>query len=201
VRTFFASAIRIALAALIAVSAYVGATYASIREVGKQVATAHADVIVVLGAAQYDGTPSPLLKSRLNHALSLYNAGLAPKIAVTGGKQSGDRFTEAAASRRWLKDHGVPVGNIISETTGHSTWESLHNLAPVLRTAGVQRVIVSSSAWHVQRCVLTLRELGFSVAASGAPSTVRDSAKVLKETIGVSIGRIIGFRRLFSITG
>jgi len=201
VRTFFASAIRISLAALIAVSAYVGATYASIREVGKQVATAHADVIVVLGAAQYDGTPSPLLKSRLNHALSLYNAGLAPKIAVTGGKQSGDRFTEAAASRRWLKDRGVPVGNIISETTGHSTWESLHNLAPVLRTAGVQRVIVSSSAWHVQRCVLTLRELGFSVAASGAPSTVRDSAKVLKETIGVSIGRIIGFRRLFSITG
>ena len=200
-RTFFASAIRISLAALIAVSAYVGATYASIREVGKQVATAHADVIVVLGAAQYDGTPSPLLKSRLNHALSLYNAGLAPKIAVTGGKQSGDRFTEAAASRRWLKDRGVPVGNIISETTGHSTWESLHNLAPVLRTAGVQRVIVSSSAWHVQRCVLTLRELGFSVAASGAPSTVRDSAKVLKETIGVSIGRIIGFRRLFSITG
>jgi uncharacterized SAM-binding protein YcdF (DUF218 family) len=201
VRTFFASAIRISLAALIAVSAYVGATYASIREVGKQVATAHADVIVVLGAAQYDGTPSPLLKSRLNHALSLYNAGLAPKIAVTGGKQSGDRFTEAAASRRWLKDRGVPVGNIISETTGHSTWESLHNLAPVLRTAGVQRVIVSSSAWHVQRCVLTLRELGFSVAASGAPSTIRDSEKVLKETIGVSIGRIIGFRRLFSITG
>lgn len=200
-RTFLASALRISCAALLAVVAYVGATYVSIREVGKQVATSKADVIVVLGAAQYDGTPSPLLRSRLSHALNLYNAGLAPKIAVTGGKQSGDRFTEAAASKRWLTDRGVPAANIIVETSGHSTWESLRNVAPELRRNEVQRVIVSSSAWHVQRCALTLRELGFSAEPSGAASTVDDSAKVLKETIGVAIGRIIGFRRLFSITG
>lgn len=200
-RTFITSAFRISLAASIAVVLYIGGTYLSIRTVGKQVATAKADVIVVMGAAQYDGTPSPMLEARLAHALELFNAGLAASIAVTGGKQSGDRFTEAATSRRWLKDHGVPVANIFGESTGHSTWESLHNLAPALRERGMQRVIVSTSAWHIQRSVLTLRELGFSAIASGAPSTTPDTNRELKETIGVSIGRIIGFERLFGITG
>lgn len=200
-RTFFASALRITLAALIAVSAYVGATFISIRSVGKQTATAKADVIVVMGAAQYDGTPSPMLEARLAHALEIYNAGLAPIIAVTGGKQTADRFTEAATSRRWLTDHGVPVTNIISETTGRSTWQSLNNLAPTLRDHRMQRIIVSTSAWHVQRSVLTLRELGFTTIGSGAPATSTDMYREAKETIGVSIGRIIGFERLFGITG
>ena len=154
-----------------------------------------------MGAAQYDGTPSPMLEARLAHALELYNAGYASRIAVTGGKQSGDRFTEAATSRRWLKDRGVPVENIFGEATGRSTWESLQNLSPVLREQGMQRVIISTSAWHVQRSVLTLRELGFTTIASGAPSSTPDAYRELKETIGVSLGRIIGFKRLFSITG
>ena len=200
-RTFLASALRIALAALIALGAYVGATYLSVRSVGKQTATAKADVIVVMGAAQYDGTPSPMLEARLAHALELYNAGLAPTIAVTGGKQTADRFTEAATSRRWLKDHGVPVQDIIQESTGRSTWESLHNLAPILRDHHMQLVIISTSAWHVQRSVLTLRELGFTTIGSGAPTTTTDSYREMKETIGVAVGRILSFRRLFSITG
>ncbi len=200
-RTFFASAFRITLAAVVAVALYIAGTFLSIRAVGNQTATTKADVIVVMGAAQYDGTPSPMLEARLAHALELYNAGYASRIAVTGGKQSGDRFTEAATSRRWLKDRGVPVENIFGEVTGRSTWESLQNLAPILREQGMQRVIISTSAWHVQRSVLTLRELGFTVIASGAPSSTPDAYRELKETIGVSLGRIIGFERLFSITG
>ena len=200
-RTFIASAFRITLAAVLAVALYVGGSFASIRVVGKQTASINADVIVVMGAAQYDGTPSPMLEARLAHALELYNAGYASRIAVTGGKQSGDRFTEAATSRRWLKDRGVPVESILEEVTGRSTWESLQNLAPILREQGMLRVIVSTSAWHVQRSVLTMRELGFTVIASGAPSTTPDMYRELKETVGVSIGRIIGFERLFTITG
>jgi uncharacterized SAM-binding protein YcdF (DUF218 family) len=200
-RTFTASAFRITLAAVLAVSLYIAGTFVSIRLVGKQTASTKADVIVVMGAAQYDGTPSPMLEARLAHALELYNAGYASRIAVTGGKQEGDRFTEAATSRRWLKDRGVPVENILGEATGRSTWESLQNLAPILQQQGMQRVIVSTSAWHVQRSVLTMRELGFTVIASGAPSTTPDAYRELKETIGVSIGRIIGFERLFTITG
>ncbi len=200
-RTFTTSAFRITLAAVLAVVLYVGGTFSSIRVVGKQTASTKADVIVVMGAAQYDGTPSPMLEARLAHALELYKSGYASRIAVTGGKQSGDRFTEAATSRRWLKDRGVPVENIFGEATGRSTWESLKNLAPILREQGIQRVIVSTSAWHVQRSALTMRELGFTVIASGAPSTTPDTYRELKETIGVSIGRIIGFERLFTITG
>jgi uncharacterized SAM-binding protein YcdF (DUF218 family) len=200
-RTFITSAFRIAVASLLALAVYLGGTFVSIRSVGKQVANAKADVIVVMGAAQYDGTPSPMLEARLAHALELYNAGLAPYIAVTGGKQNADRFTEAATSRRWLKDHGVPVASIFGEATGRSTWESLHNLVPTLRDRGVHRVIVSTSAWHVQRSVLTLRELGFTTIASGAPSTSSDIYRELKESVGVAVGRIIGFHRLLSITG
>lgn len=200
-RTFFASAFRISCASLLAVALYLGATYVSVQSVGKQALSRNADVIVVLGAAQYDGTPSPLLRLRLEHALDLFKAGRASLIAVTGGKQQADRFTEAATSRRWLTDHGVPRANIIEETTGRSTWQSLSNLAPQLRAKGVRSVIVSTSQWHVQRCVLSLRELGFTVFPSGAPSTLNDSNKLMKETIGVSIGRIVGFERLFHITG
>ena len=199
--TYVKSAFRIACAVAIAMALYVGLTFITVLYVGHTDDGNKADAVVVLGAAQYDGTPSPLLESRLQHALDLFTSGRVKFIAVTGGKMPGDRFTEAAASRRWLTDRGVSAANIISETFGHSTWESLHNLAPVLRTAGVQRVIVSSSAWHVQRCVLTLRELGFSVAASGAPSTTSDTYRELKESVGVAVGRIIGFHRLLSITG
>lgn len=200
-RTFITSAFRISLAAFVAVGAYLAFTYISIVSVGASTSVTNADVIVVLGAAQYDGTPSALLESRLAHALSMFTAGRAPLIAVTGGKQPADRFTEAAASRRWLTDRGVPANKIISETTGRSTWESLSNLAPILQSRGIRSVIVSSSTWHVQRCVLTLRELGFAATASGAPSQLENTSKIAKETIGVAFGRLTGFQRLFSITG
>jgi uncharacterized SAM-binding protein YcdF (DUF218 family) len=200
-RTFFASALRISVAVLVAVAMYIAGSFVSVRSVGKQTSSAMADAIVVLGAAQYDGTPSPMLQARLEHALQLYNNGFAPIIAVTGGKQKADRFTEAATSRRWLEKNGVLSQNIIEESTGHSTWQSLSNVASVLRERGIQRVIISTSSWHVQRSVLTLRELGFTAIPSGAPTTSVDVVRELKETVGVSLGRIIGFRRLFSITG
>lgn len=201
VRTFFASAFKISLATVVAMALYLAGNYVSVQSVGKQNTATKADVIVVLGAAQYDGTPSPLLQLRLEHALQLYKQGRAPFIAVTGGKQNGDRFTEAATSRRWLTDHGVASDKIILETTGHSTWQSLSNLAVQLRERGMRSVVVSTSDWHVQRCVLTLRELGFAAIPAGVHSAVSDRTKVIKETVGVSIGRIIGFQRLFSITG
>ena len=83
------------------------------------------DAIVVLGAAQYDGRPSPVLAARLDHALELYDDGVAPMIVVTGGRQPGDRFTEATASATYLHEHGVPDAAILRETTGRSSWESL----------------------------------------------------------------------------
>lgn len=210
-RTFFVSAWRISCAAGLALVLYLCCTYVSVRSVGGSSSDATADAIVVMGAAQYDGVPSALLEARLENALTMFKQNRAPLIAVTGGKQVGDRFTEAATSRRWLIDRGVPASKIVSETNGSSTWESLRNIAPVLHTKNVNSVIVSTSRWHVQRTVLSLRELGFRAIAAGIDGTpvsgleksaaINESAKYLRESVGVAVGRIIGFDTLFSLTG
>jgi len=205
-RLFFTSAVRLGCAAVVAVIGYVAIATCSLVWNGSHDNEDTADAIVVMGAAQYDGTPSPLLQSRLSHALTLWQDKRAPLIAVTGGKQDADRFTEAAASRRWLTDRGVPTSAILAEDTGRSTWQSLENLAPVLKAAKVQRVIAVSSNWHVERVRLTLKELDFN-ATSSAPelgNRMRDvftHPKTVKEIVGVSFGRLIGFERLFSISG
>lgn len=84
-----------------------------------------ADVIVVLGAAQYGGRPSPVLEARIGHAVDLYEAGVAPLLIVTGGKAAGDRTTEAEAARAWAVEHGVPDSAIVAEDQGRTTLESL----------------------------------------------------------------------------
>lgn len=185
---------------------YVAITFISIVSVGHSDTGGTADAVVVMGAAQYDGTPSPLLESRLQHALDLYNQGRVRIIAVTGGKIPGDRFTEAAASRRWLTDRGVPSSAIIREDVGRSTWESLSSLAPVLRMNNISSVLVSTDRWHMQRCLLSLRDLSIeakpsATATSPLQGVQRAWGKYVKETVGVSLGRIIGFDRLLSITG
>ncbi len=204
--TFVRSSFRVACAVVIAMCLYAAITFVSILSVGHSDAGESADAVVVMGAAQYDGTPSPVLESRLQHALDLYMQGRVKVIAVTGGKIPGDRFTEAAASRRWLTDRGVPQSVIIREDIGRSTWESLQALAPVLRSYKIQSVLVSTDRWHMQRSVLSLRDLGVrtmpsATATSPLQGVQRAWGKYAKETVGVGLGRIIGFDRLLSITG
>lgn len=190
-------------AVLLAATVYLGITVVGFSALGAQSSNERADAIVVMGAAQYDGVPSPLLEGRLQTALELWRQERAPLIAVTGGKQVGDRFTEAEASRRWLLDRGVPAGAILAEDAGRSTFESLELLAPVLRAAGADRILVVSNSWHLPRSVLSARELGFSargaaVERDGWRWSAEHSAR---EVLGVAAGRIIGFERLLSITG
>ena len=145
---------------------------------------ARGDVIVVMGAAQYDGTPSPMLEERLARALSLWKDGVAPVIAVTGGKMPADRFTEAATSRRWLTDRGVPRDAIVMEDTGRSTWESL------------------SSNWHVARSTHAMRELGFGTTPAPVGAGLSgNTSRWVREAVGVGLGRIIGFGTLERLTG
>ena len=204
-RAFVRSALLLTVGACIALISYVGIAAASLIWAGSHRDTKAVDAIVVMGAAQYDGVPSPLLASRLQHALELWKQKQAPVIAVTGGKRVGDRFTEGATSRRWLTDRGVPVADIIVESDGHSTWESIENLAPLLNDAKVQSVVVVSSSWHVQRAELSLKELGFraysSASSDGVLSGSSENSKLIREIAGVSLGRIIGFGTLFDITG
>ena len=204
-RAFVRSALVLALGARIALVLYVGMAAVSVMWAGSHDDTTSVDAIVVMGAAQYDGVPSPLLASRLQHALDLWKQKQAPLIAVTGGKRPGDRFTEGDTSRRWLTDRGVPVADIIVESVGRSTWESIKNLVPLLNNANVRSVVVVSSSWHVQRAALSLEDLGFSAHSSASPDGVlsgsSEKSKLIREIAGVSLGRVIGFGTLFDITG
>ena len=204
-RAFVRSALVLTVGACLALVSYVGIAAISVTWAGTHHDTSSVDAIVVMGAAQYDGVPSPLLASRLEHALDLWKKKQAPLIAVTGGKRAGDRFTEGDTSRRWLTDRGVPAADIVVESAGHSTWESIENLAPLLNDVDVDSVVVVSSSWHVQRAALSLEELGFRARSSSSPDAVlsgsSEKSKLIREIAGVSLGRIIGFGTLFEITG
>lgn len=116
---------------------------------GARDAARPADAIVVLGAAQYAGRPSPVLRARLEHALALWRVGLAPRVIVTGGKAEGDVTTEAATGRGYLRRMGVPDGAIVLEDGGRTTAESLSAVARMLAAEGgpAPRATCASGTW------------------------------------------------------
>jgi uncharacterized SAM-binding protein YcdF (DUF218 family) len=126
------------------------------------------DAIVVLGTAQHNGRPSPVLQARLDHALSLYRAGYAPSIIVTGGRAPGDQFTEAEAAEMYLLEHGVPLAAIVRENEGRDTWQSMRGVAEVLAPRGDQRVLLVSDGFHLLRGKLMARDLGLEPYGSAA---------------------------------
>ena len=109
------------------------------------------DAIVVLGAAQYNGRPSPVLKARLDHALRLWSAELAPRVIVTGGVGRGDRTSEAAVSRRYLLSRGVPARAVVLEPHGRSTEASMTAVAGWLRERELSSVLLVSDPFHMAR--------------------------------------------------
>lgn len=159
------------------------------------------DAIVVMGAAQYDGRPSPLLQARLDHAILLYEADYAPVIVVTGGKQSGDRFTEASASKKYLRQHGVPTSAILSESKGHSTWESLRGVSELMKQRTKSpTVLIVTDPFHCLRSRLVADHFGLRAYVSATETSPWGSGtqfrKSLKEAAGVAVGRIIGFQHI-----
>ena len=160
--------------------------------------------IVVLGAAQYDGRPSPQLQARLDHALELWNLNLASYIVVTGGKQEGDRFTEAAASRKFLESSGVASDLIFEENSGTTTYASLFAVSRVVRDLEIDRVLIVSDPFHLLRAELIANDVGLKASSSATQSSVIRGGDAfrhnLQEAAGVAIGRIVGFRRVDSWT-
>jgi uncharacterized SAM-binding protein YcdF (DUF218 family) len=115
-----------------------------------------ADAIVVLGAAQYNGRPSPVLKARLDHALALYREGLAPLVVVTGGIGPGDRMSEATVGHRYLRTQ-IPDSAIIVRPDGRTTGESMRSVAEWMREREVARVLLVSDPFHMARLRLEAR--------------------------------------------
>jgi uncharacterized SAM-binding protein YcdF (DUF218 family) len=129
-----------------------------------------ADAIVVLGAAQYNGDPSPIFRARLNHAAFLYDLGMSDTVIVTGGKQPGDNFTEAEAGNRYLsQDKGVPADAIV-EVGGSTTWESLEEVADVASEESVESLLLVSDPLHGYRIKTMARDLGFDDAYASPAS-------------------------------
>jgi uncharacterized SAM-binding protein YcdF (DUF218 family) len=120
-----------------------------------------ADSIVVLGAAQYDGHPSPVLKARLDHAVDLWNRHLARIVVLTGGKGPGDTTTEAAVGRTYVKRRGIPEEAILLESRGRTTRESLLTVSQMLKERGMKTALVVSDPFHMLRLWILSRRLGF----------------------------------------
>jgi len=177
---------------------YYGVTLYQVWATGRSDQLRTVDAIVVMGAAQYDGRPSPLLKARLDHALELFREDLAPVIVVTGGKRPGDRFTEAYASRKYLRSKGVPDSAILAESDGSSTWESFDGVAALLdkRLKNTPSILIVTDPFHSLRSRLIAQDHGLRAYTSATDTSPWGAGtqfrKSLKEAAGIAIGRIIG---------
>ncbi len=118
--------------------------------------------IVVLGAAQYAGKPSPVLRARLDHALDLWNRHLASLLILTGGTGAGDTTSEAAVGRNYARKHGVPDSAILVENEGRTTSESMHAVAGMLEVRGLQTALLVSDPFHMLRLRILARRFGFT---------------------------------------
>jgi len=128
-----------------------------------------ADVIVVLGAAEYRGRPSPVLERRLNHALWLYREGLAPRILTTGGKGPDPLFSEGEVARAYLSKHDVPAEAILVESEGDSTVYSTTAAAEIMHRMNLKSCIVVSDGYHIYRVKRMLQSQGIQVYGSPRP--------------------------------
>lgn len=130
-----------------------------------------ADAIIVLGAAEYRGRPSPVLEARLNHALLLYLKGMAPRIITTGGAGGDPVFTEGSVGRAYLTQHGVPPEAIVVEREGESTVQSVTAVAEIMQRMNLKSAIVVSDGYHIFRVKKMLESSGIKVYGSPRPSS------------------------------
>lgn len=196
-------AVRVGLVALALVVLYVSVTFVQVWHASREDEAEAAQAIVVLGAAQYDGDPSPVYEARLDHAIDLYEAGLADVIVTTGGRQEGDRFSEANAGFTYLLANGVPEDAIRQEVDGKSSWESLAATARFLEGEGIDDVLLVSDPYHSYRLSQIAGEIGLdahvSPTSSSPTSGLAEVRALVRETAAVSLGRIISYRRLLSL--
>ena len=190
----------VALIVGVIVFVYVSVTFVQVWQASRRDDHHASQAIIVLGAAQFDGRPSSVLSARLDHAADLFKAGAAPLVVVTGGRQVGDRFTEAEASASYLEEKGVPGEAIERETTSTNSWDELTATARFLRNRGITEVILVSDPFHSYRIAAMAKDLGLKAHVSPTTTSPVKGADelqaMLRETGAVSVGRIIGFDRL-----
>ncbi len=187
---------RVVLALVAVAALYLAVTFVQVWHASNQDDTTPASAIVVMGAAQWNGRPSPVLKARLDHAAELYEAGAAPLVVVTGGKQAGDAVTQGQSGYQYLRDVGLPDAAIKVEVDGTNSYEELSASALILRQSQAgSDVIVVTDPYHAKRVAAIADEVGLDahVSPTDSTTTLRGLAR---ETAAVAAGRIVGFRRL-----
>lgn len=182
----------------VAVLAVFGWTAFRVWKVAREDHRGKVDAIVVLGAAQFDGRPSPILLARLRHAKRLYDDGVAPRVVTVGGAAPGDRFTEGGSGARWLRDNGVPAAAVTAVEEGTNTVDSLEAVAAELIKQRVASIVIVSDPWHSLRSRTIARDLGFDAATSPTRSgpSVRTRATqfryIMRETGGYLLYQVFG---------
>jgi uncharacterized SAM-binding protein YcdF (DUF218 family) len=176
---------NVALLALLALGLVGGYATFRVWAQGERDDRRPADAIVVLGAAQYDGRPSPLFAARLDHAVELYRAGIAPRLILTGGKATGDRTTEAASAAAYAISHGVPHEAILLDERSRTTLESIRAVGALLRGNDLQNAVFVSDRPHMLRVLRMAADDG--IEAWGSPTATspieRDPARQVDATL------------------
>ncbi|MEP7324305.1 MAG: YdcF family protein [Gemmatimonadota bacterium] len=140
------------------------------------------DAIVVLGAAQYNGRPSPVLKARLDHGIELFKAGLAPRLMVTGGTASGDTESEAMVSRRYVLGNGIPDSAIIVRPEGRSTEASMEAVGAWLKERDLHTVLLVSDPFHMCRLRYVTRRM--DLVPYSSPTTTSPISQSFRQELG-----------------
>ena len=145
--------------------------YRAIRKQATRDEACSADALVVFGAAEYNGVPSPVFKARLDHTLALEEKGLAPLVITTGGRGGDPRFTEAGVARDYLIQQGVAEAKIFSDAHSQTTYESVKAVAQLLKQRHKQTCVAVSDGFHLYRIKLMFRSRGIAAYASPAPAS------------------------------
>ncbi len=152
--------------AVLAIVVLVGGTAASIWWVARGDTRPPSDVLLVLGASQFDGRPSSVLEARLEHALALYEQGVAPVVLTVGGGQPGDRTTEAEAGAAYLRERGVPDDDVVAVAEGSDTLRSIEAAEAVMAERGWESAVVVTDPWHSLRSRTMARDAGIDAVTS-----------------------------------
>ena len=159
---------RLILAGLVVATVVLGYAAFRIWDQGNRDERPAADAIVVMGAAQYDGRPSPIFQARLDHAIDLYHSGIAPVLIVTGGKAEGDRTTEAASARTYAMRHEVPEEAILAEDQSRTTLQSIRGVASLMQDHDLDSAVFVSDPSHMLRVLRMASDAG--ITGYGSPT-------------------------------
>jgi uncharacterized SAM-binding protein YcdF (DUF218 family) len=154
--------LRLLVLAIVAVASFLAITAVQVVRTASLEEIHPADAIVVFGAAEYSGRPSPVLRARLDHALDVFHRGVAPVVITTGGAAADPTFSEGGVGRDYLMRHGVPERSLIAETQGRDTAESAMRVAVIMRANGLRSCVAVSDAYHVFRIRKLLEHEGIA---------------------------------------